>query len=605
MRRRLPTHAGIAHVPGTGIARRAVCRRIVIGVVTMLVCGGGAAAHGASDELDPYGGVRVPGARGTGFFRIEKIGSRWIFLTPDGDPFWLLGVYAVDWADGGSVAWETYKAKFNSDQFAFATHALRRIRSWGFNAVAPYSSAYTVPVPTFNRREGNAERMPFLRLMNVSWYGAINKMKLAPDPFKTLLVGAVDREVYKGWPGHTPDVFDPNFEIFARGIAADLKTETRPATFTEKTQTGGLPNASLLNTPWLLGTTVDDVDYVFGMGPGPEVPGVSGVVHPHIGWIVAVTRPTQSENPDVGSAFGSKQTVVYRDPTVHAKVAWRDFLKKKHGTIEALNRAWGATYTTFDSDGGWPLGKGVMDESGRSPWIGRDPERLTGVPAAVAADLDAFLEIFADRYFGVVSRAARASTPNHLVLCPAALNGHKGLTRRPILRAAGRHCDAIEVNQHQDKPELMAITYEEARKPLFSWMGIKANADSFMRQFPATTGSFDRPSQRERGALYERQVTTMLSFKTSDGTSPMVGLTWWEYMDKWGERANWGLVSPRHNAYDGKQAVRAPGKDAWGVATGGEDADYGDFLSAVTRTNRSVVDRLRAEFSRASGMSAR
>ena len=139
---------------------------------------------------------------------------------------------------------------------------------------------------------------------------------------------------------------------------------------------------------------------------------------------------------------------------------------------------------------------------------------------------------------------------------------------------------------------------------MMSWMGVTANPDSAMYGQEFALGTTLR-NQTERAARYARDVQGMVEARMDDGSHAVIGMLWWEYMDKWGERANWGLVSPRHNAYDGKQEGRAPGKDAWGVATGGEDADYGDFLSGVTRTNRSVVDRLRAEFSRASGMSAR
>ena len=166
--------------------------------------------------------------------------------------------------------------------------------------------------------------------------------------------------------------------------------------------------------------------------PVQEVPGFRNVIHPHIGWIVAVTRSEQTSNAHVGTAFGVRQTVFYDDPIVHAKRAWRDYLNSKYGTINALNAAWGASYTTFESDGGWPHGRGLLDESGHHPWIGTDAERLGRTPPSVRVDLDAFLEVFANRYFSVVTAAARAATPRHLVFSPAMLNGHKGLTRREI-----------------------------------------------------------------------------------------------------------------------------------------------------------------------------
>ena len=564
----------------------------------------------AEPRLDTYGGLPVRVSEPTGVFHVKKIGTRWIFVTPEGNAFWLRGVYAVGWGDGGTVAYESYKTKYNSDQIAYATHALRRIKSWGFNAIGPYSSAYANPVPASLRKTGNPEPLPFVHALNASWYGSIHEPKtkasrwhLAPSPFKTLLVGAVDPAVYKGWPGHTPDVFDPNFEAFVRGIAADLRTESRqtglsgwdPKRNTWVTTSGGLPHPVLSTTPWLLGTTPDDVDYVFGFGPGPEVPGYRGVIHPHIGWIVAVTRPTQTSNAFVGSAFGLKQTVEYADPTVHAKRAWRDYLERKYSTIQKLNAAWGASYTTFDSDGGWPQGRGVLDESGRNAWIGQDPERLSRTAPAVRADLDAFLELFADRYFKVVASAARAATPRHLVFSPAMLNGHKGLTRREILRAAGRHCDVIELNHNPDKPELIAITYAETGgKPMISWAAATAQPDSAFHAHQMEFGATAK-TQEERATRYQEIVRRLVQGQAADGTHPMIGLLWWEYMDKWGEKANWGLVTPRGNPYDGKQAVRAESKDAWGYPTGGEDKDYGDFISGVRRVHLSLMNDLITE----------
>ena len=189
--------------------------------------------------------------------------------------------------------------------------------------------------------------MPFIRLLNVSWYGALDDDHLAPAPFKTLLAGAVDPQIYKGWAGHVPDVFDPNFAIYARNSAADLKTANRQTIFTEKTVTGGLPDPSLAKTPWLLGTEPDDADDLFGFGPGPQAPGSDGAIHPHIGWVIAVTKPAQSENTEVGAVFGERRTITYSDPIVYAKRAWRAFLMEKYHTIEALNAAWGSRYTTL------------------------------------------------------------------------------------------------------------------------------------------------------------------------------------------------------------------------------------------------------------------
>lgn len=44
-------------------------------------------------RLDAHGGVISPqlGLKATGFFRVERIRGRWWFVTPEGNPFFLIG----------------------------------------------------------------------------------------------------------------------------------------------------------------------------------------------------------------------------------------------------------------------------------------------------------------------------------------------------------------------------------------------------------------------------------------------------------------------------------------------------------------------------------
>ena len=132
---------------------------------------------------------------------------------------------------------------------------------------------------------------------------------------------------------------------------------------------------------------------------------------------------------------------------------------------------------------------------------------------------------------------------------------------------------------------------------MIAWIGYTANPDSAMHESAA--GKFQFQTQEDRGAMYKRQAQSLFSHRAPDGTFPVVGLSWWEYMDKAGERANWGLVSVRDNAYDGNEAVAAAGKDSWGYPTGGEDKNYGNFVSAVRTTNLSIMESLRDEISSA------
>ena len=66
-------------------------------------------------------------------------------------------------------------------------------------------------------------------------------------------------------------------------------------------------------------------------------------------------------------------------------------------------------------------------------------------------------------------------------------------------------------------------------------------------------------------------------------------------MDKLSEEANWGLVTPLDNAYDGKEDVVARGRDAKGFSIGGENRNFGDFLSAVVKANAGITRQLADE----------
>jgi agarase len=236
-----------------------------------------------------------------------------------------------------------------------------------------------------------------------------------------------------------------------------------------------------------------------------------------------------------------------------------------------------------------------MDESGRNAWIGADGERLSTARPVVKEDLDAFLGILAERYYQVTAGAVRAATPQHLVITSA--NNHGGLIRRPILRAAGKYCDLIELTLTAQLPEVARITYEESRRPLVGFVLKTANKDSYFSSRPRLT-VFDFPTQEKRAEAYRETLDFLYAFQASDGMHPVVGIELWDYIDKWAEQANSGLVTARDNAYDGKEDVVAAGADAWGYPTGGEERNYGDFITGVREANTAVLDRLKQELSR-------
>ena len=528
-------------------------------------------------SLDLYGGSVDKQCTGgaTGHFYTELINSRWWLCTPEGNVFWMLGVYEVSTFAGGTNYTSAVIAKYGNARFSFCEAAVRRMKSWGFNAVAEYSSSYCTPVGQFGRPRGNPEKLPFLWLIRPALYSAngSNCQGEGTGHVKALMKG-LDRSVYRGFmpaTGGFPDVFDSNFSNCAKAKANDHKTE-----FTN----------GLANQPWLIGTTIEDTDFLFGFGPGTEFPGSNQVRHIHLSWVVFATCPDQISRAIDCGAGGS---LTYTDTTVYTKLAFRDFMQNRYGTIDALNSAWGTTYTTFDSNGGWPTGSGLLDENGDSF---RCPVALGCMNATMQQDFDDFLEFMADRYFSDVVGALRAELPNKLIFGPAPLNSHQGMTRRPILRAAGRYLDVLQVQVDPDRPQIIVETYGEAPIPQTSWTGYSANADSNFSWANSVAPNLDRPTQEARGQQYATQLDMMINTTTASGIFPSIGVHWWEWAGKANEHTNWGLVSQRDNAYDGKEAIIAPGTDPWGFPTGDEAADYGDAISAIRAANLALYQKL-------------
>jgi hypothetical protein len=368
---------------------------------------------------------------------------------------------------------------------------------------------------------------------------------------------------FTGYRGKFPDIFDPNFDLW-------VASRVTSAAY-----------AQAAASPWLVGLSSDDTDYLTGFGPGPDFD-TGGHTHAHLGYITLLTPPVQSSNLSL--------RVTYSDPKVYIKYALRNFLQARYGTVGALNGAWGSTYTTFDSDGGWPSGRGLLDENGKGTWVGTDANGLSNANATVRRDLDDFLYEIAKQYFAVYRTRIKQSYPNVLYLGPTTIGGWGAPPRRQILQAAGEYLDVIRTSYDGDQARLDFLAQYAGDKPIMMWLGGVANPDSALFQYPNGVRPNTFLSQTDRGADYQRRLTARLNETASPtGARPFIGIQWWEFHDNWGEKSNWGLVTLSDNAYDGVEAVVAVGTDQWGYSTGGEEQSYGDFLSSVMRANAGVA----------------
>ena len=117
--------------------------------------------------LDQYGGWKGVQGEATGFFRVEEIGGRWWYVTPEGNVFLSVGVNHAD-----------YREDYSPEYVDFVRSHLQ---DWGFNTVGwsqeSLSSKFVKGEVVHSRGWGPAQYarlgMPYahlLRFTDMEWY---------------------------------------------------------------------------------------------------------------------------------------------------------------------------------------------------------------------------------------------------------------------------------------------------------------------------------------------------------------------------------------------------------------------------------------------------
>ena len=547
--------------------------------------------HISPTELDEFGGVMaMPSVQGaTGYWHTEKMGNRWVLVTPAGHAFWMIGVWGLDGdqhTDPRGMSFDQYQGRKYGNRLMEAwTQSNRRLRSWGFNTIGPWTYRMALPTNPKGADWGGEQKIkfPFVCLgPNASISGR------AQGAFKNLYAGMDQKLFHMGMGTHAnfPDVFDPAWVRNTKALweaDEDLKTKEK--------------------SPYYVGAFSDDTDYTMGFGPGLDFDTQPPDKYsPHLGFVALATAPQQTDNPY------AKSGVLYKDSKVYTKYALRDFLEKKYKTIAALNAAWGSDYTTFDSDGGWPNGSGLLDENGRPShtWLGHSDADLgpkTKDNPNVVKDLNEFLYLIAKQFFSVQRDGFRSVSPHGVFFGITSVGGWWAPARAPIYKAAGEYLDVVSVTPATNQQQLDFITRNTGDVPLMIWQGIIANQDSGLwRAQHEEPANWRLPTQEARGAKYQHDMQFLFdSVSSKTGSHPFLGMLWWTWQDSVAEQKNWGLVSVMDNAYDGVEATMNHGVDAWGFPIGGEERNYGNFIGPARATNYWVMDQLATEGSHQAG----
>jgi len=205
-----------------------------------------------------------------------------------------------------------------------------------------------------------------------------------------------------------------------------------------------------------------------------------------------------------------------------AKRAFVAYLQNRYIAIEKLNAAWGS------SIGSW-------DELG-APFQAPSPLKTD----AQRSDFSAYLGIFAEKYFSVVSSAIKRYDPHHMYL------GCRFAWFTPeAVAASAKYVDVISFNIYNWQENKYQFA-QSLGKPLIVGEFHFGALDRGM--FSGGLGPVK--SQQERGASYSEYVKSVLS------EPAFVGVHWFQYVDEPttgrsgdGENYNIGFVSIADTPY--------------------------------------------------------
>ena len=112
-------------------------------VLAVAMTGIAAAAASPPLSLDRFGGVTTVSCTATGFFRAACVDGRWWLVTPEGHPFFSVGVNVLSFngtanRDGVYHYGDACRRKYESRE-AWAQAQVERCRAWGINTVGCWS----------------------------------------------------------------------------------------------------------------------------------------------------------------------------------------------------------------------------------------------------------------------------------------------------------------------------------------------------------------------------------------------------------------------------------------------------------------------------------
>jgi len=618
------------------------------------VFGAAAEVEGGGLTFDRYGGCRQIKGKATGFFHLEKNGKRWLFHTPEGNGIVLLGISGMhaqqaSWNGAlkdGSSHRDSCLRKFGAIE-KWRRNTAERIRGWGFNYTGCF--AYTTL---------KAEGVPYILTLSLTkyaidhrgpvcgniWYGVGRNYKCPdlwhPDlpefmkqRFREIVGDAVDDPLmlyyypdeldqlqgfagyadHMGWAalvGREQVGSDPDEAAARRNKHAKLFANHTKIRFVKYLRER-YDKVSQLNAAW----GVDFKDFADVLKVRPDAAKWGGPRNPQRKGFPQYRQDLDGFVALIGRRYAQLVLEIVRAADRNHLIGFQIYGDEPNWSLmQGMREAGHFDFYMVNWDGK------AYDRIGRPfmrllyPSACNDsPLRFAGTCDRWQLCLDAkgeqpapadysslkktrlYLKIWdeaADYWFKLKFAGGRLPVYFRDVPVP-----RKSITepwKYQVLYTGKDEQGASWFTVRSGNPHGCGRAWElkEGIEQLKS-QGRKA---TYARSTAIPRSEF--PSQAERGAWWALEIERIATATSPNGDSYLTGAEWWKYMDNgwtyWVEQVNWGLVTLKDNAYDGREATRrgADGK----VGTWDDEVDdYGDCISPVRAANGSIYVRILRE----------
>ncbi len=401
-----------------------------------------------------YGGWTAgPQLEATGYFRVEKIKGVWWLVDPAGRLFWSHGVDCVANTSSTPVSLrENYFSWLGERNGEFAS-------CWDRGSWAPHGYYQDkTPYQTFNfghanliRKYGEGYYDTFasithrrLRSWGLNTIGnwSDQRIYLLRQTAYVATVGFNSPSIAgsQGYWKQFNDVFDPAFRTGVRQGVARMNKQ--------------------IGDPWCIGFFVQN-ELTWGSDTS----------------LAEATLASPTEQP--------------------ARAAFIQDLKSKYQTIDALNRAWGESYKSWDN----------FEQNAN-----KIPDRDKARP-----DLTAFYTRVAETYFRVINEELKAAAPHQLYL-GCRFSDVNDLAAR----AASKYCDIVSYNRYRRLVDQQKLPEGCQDRPMIIGEFHFGALDRGMFH----TGLVPTESQQERAACYQAYLKSALD------NPGIVGTHWFQYRDQ-------------------------------------------------------------------------